>query len=258
MFRLTKRRKFILSSFFLSLGLLGIQTGWLPDRYLAIAILSFISVPLVFWSLSESLSRPVLITSWILPFLFTSGVGLFYFLLPGSLAVGIPIILIYFFGMYAVFLSQNIFSVAAIRTIQLFRSASAVSFLITLIISFLLFDTVWSFLFPYYINGLLIFTISSLLFFAGTWNIGLKEKIDKEILVYSLVPSIAIGEMAVVLSFWPVSVSLASLFLTCMIYMCLGLIQAQLKDRLFEKTVKEYLLVGITVFFVLILYTSWG
>lgn len=258
MFRLTKRRKFILSSLFLSFGLLGIQLGWVADRYLAIGILSFISIPLVFWSLKESLSLSVLTVSWILPFLFTAGIGLFYFLLPGTLALGIPIIIIYFFGLYALFLSENIFSVAAIRTIQLFRSASAVSFLLTLFTSFLLFDTIWSFSLPFYVNSLLVFLVSFLLFFVGTWSVNLKEKIDGKTIIYSLIPSLGLGETAALLSFWPATVSLASLFLTMLIYVCLGLMQADLSDRLFKKTVRDYLLIGFSVFVVLLLYTSWG
>jgi len=160
--------------------------------------------------------------------------------------------------MYALFLSENIFSVAAIRTIQLFRSASAVGFLLTLFTSFLLFDTIWSFALPFYSNFGLVFLVSFLLFFTGTWSVNLKEKIDSKIMIYSLTSSLGLGETAALLSFWPATVSLASLFLTMMIYVCLGLIQAELSDRLFEKTVKEYLLVGFAVFVILLFYTSWG
>lgn len=258
MFRLTKRRKFILSSLVLSFGLLSIQLGWLTNRYLAITLVSLSCIPLVLWSLKEALGGPIWLLSWILPLLFTAGVGLFYFLLPGTLLLAIPVILIYFMGMYGLFLSENIFSVAAIRTIQLFRSASAVSFLLTLLISFLLYDTVWSFRLPFYLNGVFVFIISFLLFLKGTWSVNLKEKIDNEILLYSVIPAFAIGEVAAVLSFWPTMISLISLFLTSLLYVCLGLIQAKLSDRLFEKTIKEYLLVGLAVFCIMICYTSWG
>lgn len=258
MFRLTKRRKFILTSLILSFGLFCIQIGWIPNRYLGIALLSVLSVPMVFWSLKEALNKPVLVTSWILPVFFTAGIGLFYFLLPSSVLTGIPIILIYFFGLYALLLSENIFAVASIRTIQLYRSATAVNFLLTLFTAFLLFDTVWSFLFPFYVNGILVFIISFFLFFVGTWSAGLKENIDSKTIIYSVVPSVCLSQMAIILSFWPLTVSLGSLFLTSMIYVCLGLIQAKLKERLFAKTIREYLLVGFAVFIFLIIYTSWG
>lgn len=258
MFRLTKRRKFIISSLFLSLGLASIQLEFISNRYISIVVLSLLTIPLVFWSLKESLKGSIWLTSWIIPALFTVGVGMFYFLLPGSWFIIVPVILIYFFGMYALFLSENIFSVAAIRTIQLFRSASAVSFLLTLLTAFLLYDTIWSFRLPFYLNGFFVFLASFLLFLHGCWTVNLEEKITKNILIYSLILSIGLGELAIVISFWPVTVSLSSLFLTSIIYVALGLGQANLNNRLFAKTVKEYLVVFGMVFLILVLYTSWG
>ena len=258
MFHLTKRRKFILSSLFLTAGLSYIQFGQPGNRYLAIAILSFLTIPLVLWSLSEALKGAIWLMSWILPLLFTVGVGLFYFLLPGSLLTAIPVIVLYFFGLYAFFLSENIFSVASIRTIQLFRSASAVSFLLTLFVSFLLYDTVFSFRLPFYSNAALVFGISVFLFIHGVWSVELEEKVSLRVIYYSFFFSLGMAEIAFILSFWPVSIALASLFLTALVYVLLGLVQASLSGRLFKRTVKEYLLVGIAVFFVLLLYTSWG
>lgn len=258
MFRLTKRRKFILSSLFLTAGLFFIQSGGVPNRYLAISILSFLTVPLTWWSLSEALKGPVWLVSWILPACFTAGVGLFYFLLPGTLFTSLPIILLYFLGLYALFLSENIFSVAALRTIQLFRSAWAVSFLLTLFISFLIYDTIFSFRLEFYYNFLLVFVSSFLFFLHGVWSVSLEEKISKKTLLFSLSISLGIGQIALILSFWPSSITLISLFLCSIIYVTLGLIQASFSDRLFKKTVKEYLLVGMAVFFIIIFYSTWG
>lgn len=256
MFRLTKRRKFILSSFVLAFGLLAIQIGWVTDRYSAIAILSLLSIPLVLWSSKETLQGPIWIVSWLLPSLFTAGVGLFYFLLPSSYAITIPVIAIYFFGMYALLLSGNIFSVAAVRTIQLFRSASAVNFLLTLLTGFLLYDTVLSFKLPFYLNAPLVFLISFLLFLGPVWSINLKKKLDSQTVFYTLIPSLGIGEMAIIISFLPASITMGSLFLTSLIYVSLGLIQANLSGRLFEKTIKEYLIAGFLVLIVFILYSQ--
>jgi hypothetical protein len=160
--------------------------------------------------------------------------------------------------MYALFLSENIFSVAAIRTIQLFRSAWAVSFLLSLLVSFLLFDTILSFRFPFYYNFVFALGISFLLFLHGAWTVNLEEKITGKLLLYSAIMSLGVGEIILVLTFWPTSLTLSSLFLTSLVYVCLGLTQAQLSERLFKKTIREYLLVGIAVFLVLLFYTNWG
>ncbi len=255
---LTKRRKFILSSLLLTAGLTAVQLGLTTHRYEAIFFLALLTVPLTWWSLREALKGPIWLVSWILPMFFTAGVGLFYFLLPGSLLTAIPIFIIYLIGMYALFLSENIFSVAAIRTIQLFRSASAVGFLLTLITSFLLYDTVLSFRLSFYLNGLLVFLISFFLFLHGIWSVNLEEKISQSVIFYSLFISLGMGEIALILSFWPTAITLGSLFLTSLVYVSLGIMQAKLSDRLFRKTVNEYLIVGFLVLLVLLSYTSWG
>lgn len=255
---LTKRRKFIFSALLLTAGFTFIQLAAFTNRYTAIFVLSLLTIPLTLWSLREALRGPIWLASWILPMFFTAGVGLFYFLLPGSLLTAIPVILIYFVGMYVLFLSENIFAVAAIRTIQLFRSASAVGFLLTLITSFLLYDTVFSFRLPFYQNGLLVLLISFFLFLHGTWAVNLEERISGQILFYSFLLALAMGEIALVLSFWPTAITLGSLFLTSLVYVSLGIVQAKLSDRLFKKTVKEYLTVGLLVLVVLLAYTNWG
>lgn len=227
-------------------------------RYRTILVLSLSAIPFTLWSLKEALRGPIWLVSWILPVFFTAGVGFFYFLLPGTWLTALPIVLFYLLGTYALFLSENIFAVAAIRTIQLFRSASAVSFLLTLIISFLLYDTVFSFRLPFYINGIVVFFLSFFLFLHGTWAATLGEKITAELLRYSLVLALGLGEIALVLSFWPTAITLSALFLTSLIYVFLGITQAKLSDRLFEKTIKEYVIVGLIVLFVLFFYTRWG
>lgn len=258
MFLSTKRRKFIFSSLLLTAGFILIQLGSLTNRYLAIFLLSLLTVPLTLWSLSEALRGAIWLVSWILPMFFTAGVGLFYFLLPGSLLTAIPIILIYFVGMYVLFLSENIFSVAALRTIQLFRSASAVSFLLTLITSFFLYDTVFSFRLSFYQNALLVFVISFFLFLHGVWSVNLDEKISGKNLLYSFLLALGMGEISLVLSLWPTAITLGSLFLTSLIYVSLGITQAKLSERLFRKTGEEYLTVGLLVLVVLLAYTTWG
>lgn len=255
---LTKRRKFILSSIVLTAGLTYVQFGQVTNRYAVIFALSFLAVVLTLWSLKEALKGSIWLVSWILPSFFTAGVGLFYFLLPSSVFTAIPVIIFFLIGIYALFLSENIFSVAAIRTIQLSRSASAVSFLLTLLTSFLLYDTVFSFRLSFYFNAFFVFLISLFLFLHGIWSVSLEEKITKKTIWTSFFISLGIGEIALALSFWPTTTTLASLFLTSLVYVILGLTQAKLSGRLFKKTIDEFLIVGLLVLFVLLFYTKWG
>lgn len=254
----TKRRKFIFSSVLLTAGLIFIQFSQIPNRYEIILFLSLLSIVLTLWSLKEALKGPIWLVSWILPSFFTAGVGLFYFLLPNSIFTTIPVIIFYFIGIYALFLSENIFSVSAIRTIQLFRSASAVSFLLTLLTSFLLYETIFSFRFHSYLNFSLVFLATFFLCFHFVWSINLEEKISAKIVQISFLISLGMGEIALILSFWPSTTTLSSLFLTSLAYVTLGLTSAKLSERLFKKTVEEYLFVGFFVLSVLLVYTNWG
>src|SRR4030042_2635463 len=151
---MTKRQKFIFSSLLLAVGLVFVQFSEVSFRYLAILFLTLLTSGLTIWSLREALAGIRWITTIILPMLFTAGVGLFYFLLPSSWFFSFSVVFFFALGMYALLLTENIFSVAAIRTIQLFRAASAVGFLLTLLTAFLLYDTIFSIRFQFYLNGL--------------------------------------------------------------------------------------------------------
>lgn len=255
---ISKRQKFLISILILSLGLLAIQVANISWRYSAIFGLATLTYLLSAWSLKEGLAGIEWLTVLILPTLFTSSVGLFYFIVPGVWWARLPIVLLYSLGLYALLLTENIFSVAAIRTIQLLRSAQAVGFLLTLVTAFFLFDTVFSYRLPFYFNFLLVFAISLPLFLQGFWYINLGEKITSGLLLASLACSLILGEAALSFSFWPVTVSVGSLGLTTAFYILLGLVQHQLSERLFPKTIKEYLEIGLIVFLVIFFTTHWG
>ena len=255
---LNKRKKFIITAFVLALGLLAIQLFGLTWRYQAIIILAVLTYFLSAWSLIEGLSGVEWLTVLTLPVLFTIGVGFFYFLTPALWIDRIPVIILYAAGVYGLLLTENIFSVAAIRTIQLLRSAHAVSFLLTLVTSFFLYNVILSFRLDSWFNFGLFFVVSFPLLLQGLWCINLEERITKKIWLYSLGLSFVIGEIALVFSFWPVSVAVGSLSLTTSLYILLGLSQNQLSERLFRRTINEYIGVGIAILIVIFLTTHWG
>lgn len=255
---MTKRQKFILTSFLLSGGLLLIQIADVSWRYLAIGLLTFITPILTIWSLWEALGGIRWLTTLILPTLLTAAVGLFYFLLPTSWLSRLPVAAAFAVGMYALLLTENIFSVAAIRTIQLFRAASAVGFLLTLFIAFLLYDTIFSFRLDFWMNIVLVYIASWPLLFHGFWAVNLEEKVTSKLLLYSLALSLVLAEIGGVISFFPLTVAMSSLFLTTGMYVLLGLTQAYFAERLFRQTIWEYVGVGMVVLVIMILTARWG
>jgi len=253
----TKRRKFLITSFILSLGFLGIQ--FLDNQYKIFAIfaLSIITSLLFLWSLWEGLGKNSTLLTLILPAAFTGGVGVFWFLLPSNIFARLPMIVFYGLGIYALSLTMNVFTVSAVRTIALLRAARGVGFVLTLVTLFLIYNAILSLKIPFWGNALLITALSFPIFLQGFWTIPLDKKISKDILIPSLVSSLVVGEIAVSLFFWPTTLVVGSIFLTVAVYVLLGLGQAKLEQRLFTQTVKEYLLVGILVFMGMFIATQW-
>lgn len=116
---MTKRMKLVIVAVALSLGLLGIQSIDIDARYQAIGLLAGVAYGLSAWALFNDLKGTEWLTVLILPVLYPVAVALFYFLLPVRILSRVAILSIFGIGMYALLLTENIFSVAAIRTIQL-------------------------------------------------------------------------------------------------------------------------------------------
>ena len=255
---LSKRRRFLITSFILTLGFVGIQFLDNQYRFLAIGGLGLLTGGLFIWPLWEGLGWDMTLLSLILPALFTLGVGVFWFLLPASVFARLPILIFYGIGIYVLCLTCNIYTVAAIRTIALLRAARGVGFVLTLVTSFLIYDAILSFKTSLPITALSATLFSFPLFLQGFWAVPLEKEFLKELFFLSLVSSLIIGEVSVAIFFWPATVVVGSLFLTVAVYMLLGLGQAKLEDRLFTQTVREYLMVGILVFIGMFLATHWG
>jgi len=254
---LSKRVRFIISSVFLSLGFIGI--GFLEDRLrmIGIVVLSFGTLLFSVWSLWEGLGFNATLLALILPISFTLGVGLFWFLLPSSLLARLPVVLVYGVGTYALGSTMNIFTVSAVRNIALVRAAKGVGFVATLFVMFLLFDAILSLRTSVPILFGLVFIVSFPLLLQGLWMSKLGLKLSGDVLIFSLVFSYSLSLLSVVMYFWPVSVVVGSLFLTVGAYELLGLGQVELEGRLFKRTVREYLTVGVMVFLSMLFATSW-
>lgn len=255
---MNKRIKFVLTSLILSAGFIIIQFIDGSFKFSAIGILVVLTPPLFYWSLKEGLGKNMSLLTLILPVLFTFGVGVFWFLLPGSLYARIPIVLFFAVGIYVLCLTMNIYTVSTIRTIALLRAARGVGFVLSLVTSFLIFNAIFSlrfniaFVFPLY------FISSFLIFLQGFWSVELEKTLQKKVLLTTVVSALVLTQFAVGIFFWPVTVVVGSLFLTSGAYLLLGLGQARLEERLFPATIREYLTVGIIVLSAMFFATHWA
>lgn len=254
---MTKRQKFLLSAALLSAGLLAIQYVPLEYRYVAIFGFFLITYLVSAWALFDDLKGIEWLTILSLPSLYAVAIGLFYFLLPNGWLSRTIIVSLFGVGMYALYLTENIYSVAAVRTIQLLRAAHAVGFLLSILTLTLLYNTIFSLQWPFWTNGLLVFAGTFPVLVQGLWSVRLEQKVSKDIWHISLGLAYGCGLLASSLSFLPVTVWIAALFLATAVYVSMGLVQHELNERLFSRTVTEYVVVGVLVFIAAMFVTPW-
>ncbi|OGM08622.1 hypothetical protein A2159_03680 [Candidatus Woesebacteria bacterium RBG_13_34_9] len=256
---MTKNRKIIISSFLLTVLFVTNQFFQGNEKYIAIAILGIFVALTFYWSLKEGINLNATLLTFILPIFFSIGSGLFWLLLPANIITRILVVISFLVGIYAIFKTENIFTVAVMRRIPLTRAAKGIGFALTLTTCSFIMGTIFSFRREIFFNGILVFLLSFPLFLQGYWSSLLTLNIPKKLIIWSLVSSFSLAQVALVLYFWPISVFVASLFLTICVYVALGLGQLELEERLFFQNIREYLVIGILVFFIIFIFGArWG
>lgn len=253
---ITKRQRFVVAVFILSLGLF-ISNTFLPKSSLIIAFALGIFADVLFLlatykDVKENFSAQL----FILPFVYSSSFELFHLLIPSRFLTRIAVAAFYAVGLYSLFLSQNIFLVGSIRTIALLAGARIVSTIIALVSYFFLTNVIYSLHLPIFFTSPLLFLVSFILITHSVWTITLEKSLRKHI-VWILILSLALFEISLILWFWPTTPTVIAIFLTGFFYTIVGLSQVWHDKRLFRGVMWEYLWVSAIVFFVLVLFTSW-
>lgn len=251
-----KRHKIILVSVVLSVGLLSTQLVPFYLTYRFIAGLALLAFVLSIWALWEGLNSLKAIILMILPTAFTLAVGSYYFLLPVRWLTRLPVAFAFGLVFYTLLLSQNVFNVASIRTIPLYRVASTTIFVLTLITAYLLFNVIFSLNLFFVWNGVAVFLVSFPLILQVIWSLDM-EGLNSFILVCALVLALIVGEMALALSFWPIAKPMSSLIISTGLYVTLGIATHTLKERITKVDVWQFLGWGLGVFLIAVLTTSW-
>lgn len=254
---LNKRQKIIVTSALLTIGLLSTQLVNFDLRFRFIAGLGVLSYILSLWALWEGLNRTKAVVVLILPAFFTLAVASFYFLLPIRWLTRLPVAIAFGLFFYLLLLAQNVFNVAAIRTIPLYRAASTSAFLFTLLSAFFIYNVIYAFNLPFYWNGLAVGLVSFPLILQVLWSIEMEDYLMPSIIVQSFILSLVLGELALSFSFWPMATTIWSLSLASAMYVILGLTTQLLKGRMIKRVVVEYVGIGMAVLIVGFLTTSW-
>ena len=272
---MSKRAKFFAVSLFLGF-LLWLSGFFGVEKRLAIVLsISGIAYVLSAWVLFEDLKGWEWITLLILPVLFTLGSGLFGNLLPSAIpsmfglnfqietslflggVVRFVFIVLYVLGMYAVMLTENIFSVASIRTIQLFRAARSVSFILALIVSLFFFAVVYSLRLPFYWISLIVGLVSLLLSFESLWSVDLKTEHLDDVYRLSGIIGWLMALFAAVVAFWPIVPFMGGLVLTACFYALLGILEQRLVNKMMAVNYGEFVIFNLIIVGIAFLTTSW-
>lgn len=259
-FAIEKRQKFVIAVLLLSLSLFlaEFQQFHVTQSGIYIVLfLAFLTNIFLFWAIHQDVRENKAYQSFILPFFYSLAFGLFYFVTPTIFLSRIILAVVYAFGLYSLFLSQNILVVSSMRTIALLSGARIVSFVITLISYFFLTNIVYTL----HVNILwviLFFAIYTFaLIYGSLWTYNLQKTIPN-VLTWVLVLAACLVEVAVLLWFWPSSPTVIALFLTGFFYTIVGLTHIWFERRLFKGILWEYVWVSCITFFVLFLFTPWG
>ncbi len=256
-FVIDKRQKFVIATLLLSLGLFFTEFQFTQWGLIITFILPFLTILFLWWAIYIDLKESKLYQVFILPFFYTLAFGFFYLLTPTTFIVRLLLTAVYAFGLYSLFLSQNIFIVSSSRTIQLLSGARIVSFVITLISYFFLTNIVFSFRIIIFPEIALIAAYTYLMIYHSLWTYTL-QKYSQSLLLWVSALTVCIIEVASLVWFWPSSPTVTALFLSGFFYAMVGLSHIWLEKRLFKGILWEYVWVGTIVFFVLLLFTSWG
>lgn len=254
---LNKRQKIVVSSVLLTIGLLSTQLVDFNLRFRFLGGLTLLAGILSLWSLWEGLNLTKALMLLILPTFFAVAVASFYFLLPVRWLTRLPVAFTFGLTFYLLLLAQNVFNVAALRTIPLYRAASTASFLFTLLSAFFIYHVIFAFNLFFLWNGLAVFAISFPLILQELWTLKMEDTILGAIIIQSLILSLILGELALGFSFWPSPVTIWSLSLSSAMYVLLGLATQYLRGKMTRRMIWEYLVIGVVVLLVNFFTTSW-
>jgi len=253
---ISKRQKFILSVGILSLCLFISEYFFSNYAIVMPFLLGIVTDILLAGALFEDLTQNISFYPFLLPFLCSLSFGLFFFLAPARLLTRLVLTSLYAIGLYSLFLSENIFVVASIRTIALLSSARIITFIITLISYFFLSNTIFSLRFGI-IPTTLLFTLSTFLFtYHALWTYTLESSPFVH-LDWVGVLTLCLSEIAIILWFWPTSPTVFALFLTSIFYVLIGLVHVWFDKRLFKNVLWEYVWVGVVASFIFLAFTRW-
>lgn len=254
-FLTNKRQKFIVSTIALSVGLFISEYILGKSAVVMVFGISVLTSILLYFSLKTDLKENFSPQVLLLPFFYSLAIGLFYLLVPARFLTRVGMTFLYALGLYSLFLSQNIFIVSAIRTIQLLSGARTVSLVITLLSYFFISNVVFSLHLNFFFTIILVLLYTFPLVLQSVWSYTLESHYLSQVFWVSTL-SVCLVEIAAFLWFNLSTPTVIALFLTSIFYVTLGLSHAWFERRLFRSVILEYFWLTVISFIILIFFSS--
>jgi hypothetical protein len=147
--------------------------------------------------------------------------------------------------------------VAKERTIALLNTAQSSMLFVSLLLTLLGVNVIWSFNQPFYFIAAALFGLCFFLTLGMFWSINLEEKVTREVLGLTIGVTFLMVTFGVILAFLPLEDWHASLLLMSFYYLVLGVVTMSLKEKLFAKSVGEYGLIAAFVILMFLILFPW-
>jgi hypothetical protein len=253
---LTKRQRFIISSVF-ALGISVLFQASNYPLYYSVPALIVGTYIITLFSLRDDLKGVEYLTLYILPVTFLIGINLFMLILPQRKIFRFPFYGLIPIGMYITYLTENIFNVAAIRTIQLLRAAHAVAYIFSLFSAYFLISYIISLRLELLLQLLYMVLVIFPLTLQFLWSFDLLPVFSRRTILYSCATCLVFIQILVMANFYPQSTAMTSLFLVAVYYVLLGILQHFYEKKLTRKPTIEYTIVACIVFIIMLFTAQW-
>ncbi|KKT34916.1 MAG: hypothetical protein UX12_C0008G0001 [Candidatus Collierbacteria bacterium GW2011_GWC1_45_47] len=272
---MSKRAKFVLVAIISGLSLWLTTFASVDFRFGLVMAVSAVVYILSVWVLFDDLKGIEWFTLMVLPVSFSLGSGIFANFLPAAIpsmfgrtigyesslflasVLKVVYFLFYMVGIYGILLVENIFSVASIRTIQLFRAARSANFVFSLVTLLFFYTMALSLKVPFWSVMGLSFVASFIISYVNFWSVDLKSTQYEQVIRYAVGVSWIVALVGAVLSFWPVKPFMGGLMMTSAIYALMGVLEQRLSNRVYLEGLMEYLVSVVIIFIIGFLTTSW-
>lgn len=228
-------------------------TYWYVFTILIIIVAYFVT----YFGVFEGIDGMEWVMLFIMPVLLSLGLYFAFSLIPVRWLTRLPFLFTFSLLFYAVLLTSNIFNIGVEKSLQLYRAAFTVNYLLQSILVFAITMVLTSLGLGYALNSLLIFGVATLLATQLIWTVKLNISFDRSLIKFGFLLGLFATELFIAVSFIPLQENIVALLVSASYYSIGGILYHHFDQRLFRNVVREYVFVLCFVAFIAFLTIQW-